>query len=398
MEHPNTACFSIIRQDYVAIAQNNKCAAMILSILEGYSDLKKKNNDQSKWITLSAPEMSYRFIGLFARKAILQAGKLLAQLGLVARVQENEVNRSYRYLLQEDVINFRIQFALVWDASLQFVFWKKKNKFRPLKSALWLTKSSLLLKAFWKVLALEPLCSAKVPLDPLESNEVPLAKVQEESRSIDSYSNLSKITNSVVSFEQSQEEEEIKRAIAQAPFMQSVKNEEGNTTASEPIVVEQEESSSIQPNRSEITNTSKPSPASPQNQTIATRLRKLNVPYTEKVRDLISKTDNALLQRNILALENYAAKEPLKSPIAAFFKAVNQNWQPKNDRQAWWTMAESMLGKERRDSLIAFCSEIGTQTVVRFNNGVEVLLDDVLGMSWDAIAQIGETEQRFKKE
>ncbi len=191
MEHPNTACFTTFRQDYVAITENNKCAAMMLSLLEGFSKT-------CSWVNLSANDISYYLVGLFPRKTILQAGKLLTQLGLVARQQEDETDRSYRYLVQKEVLNFRIQLAAVWDASFRFVFWRRKRRKCKIKSSLWWEYTTKWLAGLWESLALEPSQEAKVPPEPLQESSVICASSPAETRSITSSINLNKTTKPVV--------------------------------------------------------------------------------------------------------------------------------------------------------------------------------------------------------
>lgn len=118
------------------------------------------------------------------------------------------------------------------------------------------------------------------------------------------------------------------------------------------------------------------------------RLRELGVRADHKVQAAIKQIDPSRLQQNILALEEYALKEPLKNPIAAFLKSVRQNWQPRNDRQAWWDKATAVFGKEKRDRLINFVTEINKEATVYFCNGKAISLTLALSMSWDQIEKL----------
>ena len=95
------------------------------------------------------------------------------------------------------------------------------------------------------------------------------------------------------------------------------------------------------------------------------------------------------LTSNILALEELASEKGLKNPLAAFFAAVKNNWQPKNDKQSWWTAAGIALGSERRDRLIAYVTEFDRVLTVCFTNGQQIPFSEAKAMSWDAIATQG---------
>jgi hypothetical protein len=66
------------------------------------------------------------------------------------------------------------------------------------------------------------------------------------------------------------------------------------------------------------------------------------------------------------------------------------NCQPRNDRQSWWNRAAVALGKQRRDLLIQSVIEYAGATWVMFTNGHRVTLQEVQGLSWEAIATLGE--------
>lgn len=180
--------------------------------------------------------------------------------------------------------------------------------------------------------------------------------------------------NSVV--EEEEDRCEIRKAIADAPFAPR----------------EEEES----PPQTELSSRDKSS--APPTETLANnsqitlalrRLRLLRIPSTKQVESLIKKTPPEQLESNILALEEEAAAKGLDKPIAAFFAAVKNNWQPKGDKQSWWERAAVALGRERRDRLIACVTELNRQLVVCFSNGQQIPFEEAVGMTWDAIALFG---------
>jgi len=167
-----------------------------------------------------------------------------------------------------------------------------------------------------------------------------------------------------------EELEEIRAAIADAPFMQA-QAEQPSPTVEPPV----EDKFSA-----------------PVARTILERLRDMNIPLSQEVRSLVAKAPVAQLERNISALEEEAATKGLKSPIAAFKYFVANNCQPRNDRQSWWNRAATALGRERRDQLIQAVFEHAGEVVVMFTNGRRLPLAQVQGMSWEAIALFGESQ------
>lgn len=161
----------------------------------------------------------------------------------------------------------------------------------------------------------------------------------------------------------------IKAALTNAPFMQNALEQESSPPVKPPI--ENNFSAAVAP-------------------TILERLRSLGVPPTTEVRSLVTQTPEAQLERNISALEESAATKGLKSPIAAFKYFVTHNCQPHNDRQAWWNRAAAALGKQRRDRLIQSVTEYAGEVVVIFTNGRRISLQEAQGMSWEALAALGD--------
>ena len=168
-----------------------------------------------------------------------------------------------------------------------------------------------------------------------------------------------------------EELEEIQEAITDAPFMQ-----DGS---------EQQSSSPIEPPRERKFSAAV-------TLTILERLRTLSIPLSEEVRSLVAKTPEAQMERNVSALEEEAAFKGLKSPIAAFKYFVMNNCQPRNDRQSWWNRAAAALGKQQRERLIQFVTEYLGEVAIMFTNGRRLALTQAQGMSWEAIASLGEMQ------
>jgi len=166
-----------------------------------------------------------------------------------------------------------------------------------------------------------------------------------------------------------EELEQIRAAIADAPFMQS-SNEQESSPPVEPPVEDKF--------------------SAPVARTILERLRDMNIPLSQEVRALVAKIPVAQLERNVSALEEESATIGLKSPIAALKHFVANNCQPRNDRQAWWNRAEVALGKQRRSKLIQAVFEHAGEAVVMFTNGRRLPLAQVQRMSWEAIVVLGD--------
>jgi hypothetical protein len=124
--------------------------------------------------------------------------------------------------------------------------------------------------------------------------------------------------------------------------------------------------------------------------TVLERLGNLNIPPTQEVRSLVAQIPEAQLERNISALEEEAATKGLKSPIGAFKYFIKNNCQPRDERQSWLHRAAAALGKERRDRLIQVVTEYAGALRVFFTNGRQIALAEAQGMTWEAIAALGD--------
>lgn len=117
--HPEMAKFATIRTDYVAIVED-RCAAMLLSILEGWTQWLKKRS-RSVWVDLSGRELTDAVCGLFSRKTFMKAGRLLIELGLLARKQRNSSDRTYQYLLQIGTLQERLNLLVFWNTAARYI-------------------------------------------------------------------------------------------------------------------------------------------------------------------------------------------------------------------------------------------------------------------------------------
>ena len=57
IEHPDIARFATIRTDYAALVDRDHCAAMLLSIIEGWTNWLKERG-KSLWVNMSGVELS----------------------------------------------------------------------------------------------------------------------------------------------------------------------------------------------------------------------------------------------------------------------------------------------------------------------------------------------------
>lgn len=141
-----------------------------------------------------------------------------------------------------------------------------------------------------------------------------------------------------------------------------------------------------------------PAPEEPKKPDLApffARLRAIDVPLSGQIRELLSKQQSKQrLHNNITALEEEAAKNGLKNPIASCIAAIKRNWQPRMDAQTWWDAAAKNLGREQRDKLIQNVTRLATpegrqEVFVIFKTGRILKLAEAYALDWDAIAAFG---------
>lgn len=105
--------FAIIRPEYVKML-GSRPAAMLLSVVEAWTDWLRKRG-KSIFVRLSGNAISNAVSGLFCRKTFMRAGKLLEELGLIARVQKSSSDRTYQYLLQTQAVQNRLNLLVWWN-------------------------------------------------------------------------------------------------------------------------------------------------------------------------------------------------------------------------------------------------------------------------------------------
>lgn len=115
VEHPDFSRFATIRTDYVAML-GSRPAAMLLSVVEAWTKWLRARG-KSILVSLSGNAISNAVGGLFTRKTFMKAGKLLEEMGLIARVQRQGSNRTYQYLLQKDAVQNRLNLLVWWNTS-----------------------------------------------------------------------------------------------------------------------------------------------------------------------------------------------------------------------------------------------------------------------------------------
>ncbi|MFN6460803.1 MAG: hypothetical protein RMZ41_003020 [Nostoc sp. DedVER02] len=179
--------------------------------------------------------------------------------------------------------------------------------------------------------------------------------------------------------EEEMSEEEIQAAIAQSlgvNFETAVEQPPEPPTEAEPVLLE------------------KPRKQKHDLTPFFNRLRTIDVPLTGQIREILTKHPEERLHKNITALEEEAAKNGLKNPIASCIAAITRNWIPKLDPQTWWDAAAKNLGREHRDALIQNVTKVTTpdaqqEVFVIYKTGRYLKLSDAYGMNWDEIASHG---------
>lgn len=194
------------------------------------------------------------------------------------------------------------------------------------------------------------------------------------------------------SVEKKENEQEIKDAIAAAPFMQS-DEETGNEETGDEETEDKETGDEGQGEKGqgEKGKGTRDTHKSHNNHMTdyLRRLRLLRVPTLYTVENKLRGVSTDVLNQNILALEEFAATKGLDKPLAAFFACIKDNWQPKNDKQAWWTAAAAALGREKRDKLIRHIIEIDGVLTVCFSNKKILPFDEAKALDWDALSMFG---------
>lgn len=123
--HPKRQQLAVIREDYLAICENNHCAAALLNVLEYWTNIKLANReqaqkdnaiaqregipalqDESLWIYKTQAEFKEELLGLFGDTKIATALRLLEEKGFI-QTRNNpryKWDRTVQYLFQMEVI------------------------------------------------------------------------------------------------------------------------------------------------------------------------------------------------------------------------------------------------------------------------------------------------------
>lgn len=314
INHPDIAKFCTIRQDYVAIANGNYCAALLLSIFEGYNNWLR-DRGRSLWIDLSGDELSQAMCDLYSRKAIMTAGALLERFGLARRKHKSSCDRTYQYLLIPEAVQQRIDLATFWDATLKLAFWRVRGAVRFTVGLQWL-------KSLWKtIIPPEPmqdagnvnadvatdLCSDTNAATSIDTNRdssnhcsddqgVGEKNAYKEGRS----------ATTLAKCEVQSETAEITVDLLQIPITKSL---------STPV--------SRKPLTAEI-NEAPDSPASAISKLLP-RVVTLGIPDAPWVRSLLASVPQVQAEMNLLALEEEAAANGLQFPAGALEAAIRHN-------------------------------------------------------------------------
>lgn len=365
------AILTILRLEILELTKN-RCAAELLEFFK---------NQRSGWFKITLQEIREKFRGLYGKDAIAAATRLLDELGLVRRRKQpyNGQDKTWQYRFDKEQMD---------------------------KQQTWMAQG-------WCPLpdSFENKSAPEVEKSPLKVEESPL-EVENQALSIyiDPYSldpvNSDPPTNSVEGRKNFDQEEEIRVALAAAPFMQSENLDANCSTWEDPntdLAQKHEEEILVAITNAflmkDVEDLQKPSPktehkretnfSAAATRDFLRRLRDLNVPMTEEVRGLVQKTPETQMERNVSAMEEESHAKGLRSPIAAFKHFVKNNCQPRDDAKSWFDRAATALGKERRDRLIQAVTEYAGVVYVFFKNGQQIALTAAQSMSWGAIADLG---------
>ena len=103
----------VLRKSYLAICDNDHCAAVLLSTLEfwtmsiaGRAQLGEEPDTRPLWIYRSVNELSDDLLGMFGRYSVQKGLNILLEKGFISRRNNPDVpyDRKYQYLLEIDKI------------------------------------------------------------------------------------------------------------------------------------------------------------------------------------------------------------------------------------------------------------------------------------------------------
>lgn len=370
IQHPDLAKFCTIREDYVAITTGNRCAALLLAIFEGYGNWRT-DRGLSPWVDLTGDELSKAMCGLFCRKAIAKAGKLLEQLGLVRRKQISSYDRTYHYLLLVPEVQKRIELALLWDMTLKIA----------LKCCLqgggWIAASVRCLKALWG--AIVPFGTMQESFKNDALNQETECKEPEGTTYIDTSNNFSGTPTKTSS--EVEKTEEIRRARAASPILQESQKPQ---SIAKPETLDEDDFSAADDElkKSAQNLNSKKSIEIPQEEEL--KRNRIDFGRCELISTLERYPDR--LHNAVTAWLQWAKTTLVKDPTGSLIAAIKENWQPQlSPREAWWHAAALAWGRERRDRLLNGVVD----GWVYFRNGQQLALDKASDMSWNELAALG---------
>lgn len=384
INHPDIAKFCIIRQDYVAITNGNYCAALLLSIFEGYNNWLSERK-RSLWIDQSGDELSQAMCGLYSRKAIMTAGALLERLGLVRRKHKSSCDRTYQYLFIPEAVQQRINLATFWDATLKLAFWRIKGAVRFTVGIQWL-------KSLWRIIIpTEPMHNADNDIADSQSD---LCTVKNEATSINIYRDSS--NHSCNDIDNSKREEDVYEFGSQASVEATRHVVQLETIkppvdlGQSPVATSSTTPTSIKPLTLQINGT--PGSSRSTLSRLLPRVGALGIPDAPWVRSLLASVPLVQAEMNILALEEEAAANGLQSPAGALEAAIRHNWQAKRSpREIWWQAAGQYWGKERRNALIQAVTEWNGQVVALLANGKQIAFEKLGSLSWESVENLSQS-------
>jgi hypothetical protein len=310
ISHPDPAKFATIRTDYVAIVKDH-AAAMMLSIVEGWTNWLKEQG-RSLWVDLSGDEFAASVAGLFSRKKFMAAGKLLEELGLLARKQKSTCDRTYQYLLQVGTVQERLNLLTFWNAAAKYI-----QLIFSSSSWGWLKLSARLL---------ESLLDAIVPIETMQEQLETDCKVRLSPTFKRSSNTVFSPTNTVVG----EEVEQVKIAIASKDDEQATETKnklEVPGTGIDANAGSNDVSSSC---RRDWNADAEESPTIPSVFPCADQLEKHGVKLEDKNLQRVAKRFENRLQDAVSAWLEWAKSQRVNKPTQSLISAIVKNWKPES--------------------------------------------------------------------
>lgn len=139
--HPPASNYTYLREHYVQACGGNACAALMLSVFEGWTIHRLRNHEldgTDLWIYRSVKDLAEQDLcAAFGKDAVKAALDRLLDLGLLERRRNPKVawDRTWQYRLNADRLFSICGFPPIEDADLRQAIQKDKKKERSARSA-----------------------------------------------------------------------------------------------------------------------------------------------------------------------------------------------------------------------------------------------------------------------